>query len=109
MLTFRESVLRVVRAIPRGRVATYGQVAALAGSPLAARQVGTVLRGSGSCEDIPWQRVVNASGGLSTYKIGVGELQRALLEAEGVRFSATLIDLRAYRWDPGKVSGTVGS
>ena len=95
-------MLVVVNAIPEGRVATYGQVAALAGSPLAARQVGAVLRGSGDLQGLPWQRVINASGGLSTYKIGAGELQRALLEAEGIEFSDGRVDLSRFVWDPGE-------
>ncbi len=98
---FRALVLGWVRAIPEGRVATYGQIALLAGSPGAARQVGAILRGLREPEEAPWQRVVNHTGGLSTYKIGYGELQRALLEAEGVEVDAERrVDLRRYRWEP---------
>jgi methylated-DNA-protein-cysteine methyltransferase-like protein len=99
---FRERVLSVIRAVPEGRVVTYGQVAELAGSPRAARQVGGVLYGlRDSEEDIPWQRVVNAGGKISTYRIGSGELQRALLESEGVGFDEEgRIDLGRYRWLP---------
>jgi methylated-DNA-protein-cysteine methyltransferase related protein len=99
--SFRERVLAVVRAVPPGRVVTYGQVALLAGSPRAARQVGGVLYGSGSREGVPWQRVVNAAGGISTHKIGAGELQEALLRAEGVEVGPSGVDLRRYRWSPG--------
>lgn len=99
--SFRSLVLNWVRAIPAGKVATYGQIAALAGSPLAARQVGMVLRGLREPEAVPWHRVVNAAGGLSTYKLGYGELQRALLEREGVQVSADgRLELRRYRWQP---------
>lgn len=100
---FRERVLTVVRAVPRGCVVTYGQVAALIGSPRAARQVGGVLYGLHAAEvdDVPWQRVINASGRISTYKIGSGELQRALLESEGVAFDAEdRVDLGRFRWRP---------
>lgn len=95
---FRERVLAVVRSIPAGRVATYGQVALLAGAPRAARQVGGVLHRSGSDERLPWHRVVNASGGISTHKVGAGTLQEALLRAEGVAVGPDGIDLKRYRW-----------
>lgn len=98
--TFRERVLRIVRSVPPGRVTTYGQVALLAGSPRAARQVGGVLYGSRGRDEIPWQRVVNAKGGISTYKIGAGELQEALLRSEGVEIGPEGVDLRRYGWDP---------
>ena len=96
----RERVLAVVRAIPRGRVATYGQVALLAGAPRAARQVGGILHRSAGLDDVPWQRVVNASGGISTHKVGAGTLQEALLRSEGVEVGATGVDLRRFRWQP---------
>lgn len=97
---FRDRVLAVVRAIPRGRVATYGQVALLAGSPRAARQVGGVLYRSGADETLPWHRVVNASGGISTHKVGAGALQEALLRAEGITVGDAGVDLRRYLWAP---------
>jgi methylated-DNA-protein-cysteine methyltransferase-like protein len=96
---FQERVLGIVRAIPRGRVLTYGQVALLVGTPRGARQVGRVLYYSG--RKVPWQRVINRYGGLSTYKIGSGEEQRKLLEAEGVKFGSDgTVDLNQYRWRP---------
>ena len=85
MADFRRLVLDIVRAVPEGKVVTYGQVALMAGSPRAARQVGAVLHGIRFNEhDVPWQRVINAEGGISTFKVGSGELQVALLRAEGV-------------------------
>jgi methylated-DNA-protein-cysteine methyltransferase-like protein len=97
---FRQRVLEIVRAIPSGRVLTYGQVAALADAPRAARQVGRILYFYG--QGVPWQRVINYYGGLSTYKVGSGELQRVLLEEEGVFFKADgTIDLDRYQWRPG--------
>ncbi|ADI15512.1 MGMT family protein [Truepera radiovictrix] len=98
--SFRQRVLALVAQVPAGCVVTYSQVALAAGHPGAARQVGGVLRGLSPREAavVPWQRVVNARGGLSTYKVGAGELQRALLEAEGVRFDAAgRLDLARYR------------
>lgn len=98
---FRSAVLRVVRAVPEGRVVSYGQVALLAGRPGAARAVGAVLRGLGEADgDVPWQRVVNARGGISTYKVGHGELQTALLRAEGVPLQRGRVDLQRYGWWP---------
>jgi len=103
-VTFRERVLYLVRAIPPGRVMTYGEVAGWVGSPRAARQVGGVLFGLRDEDgDVPWQRVVNASGGISTFKIGAGELQVALLQAEGVavgREAVEAIDLARFGWAP---------
>lgn len=98
--TFRERVVAIVRAIPEGRVATYGQVALLAGAPRAARQVGGVLQRHAEREALPWQRVVNASGGISTHKIGAGQLQEALLRAEGVEVGPEGVDLGRYGWRP---------
>lgn len=98
---FREHVLQVVRAIPRGRVLTYGQVAQLVGVPRGARQVGRVLYQLGPTARVPWQRVINRCGGLSTYKIGAGDLQRRLLEREGVRFRRDgTVKLETYQWHP---------
>jgi methylated-DNA-protein-cysteine methyltransferase-like protein len=97
---FQQRVLEIVRAIPRGHVLTYGQVAALADTPRAARQVGRILYAYG--RTVPWQRVINYYGGLSTYKVGSGELQRALLEKEGVIFKMDgTLDLKKYQWQPG--------
>lgn len=102
MERFREAVLRVVSCVPAGHVVSYGQVALLAGRPGAARAVGAVLRGIREEDgDVPWQRVVNARGGISTYKVGHGELQTALLRAEGVELrGGRIVDLRRYLWWP---------
>jgi len=98
---FRQNVLRVVRDVPAGCVVTYGQVAMLAGRPGAARAVGAVLRGLRAADgDVPWQRVVNAAGGISTYKVGHGELQTALLRAEGVPLQGGKVPLRRCQWWP---------
>lgn len=96
--SFRDRVIAIVRAIPPGRVATYGQVAALAGRPRAARVIGGILRSAP--DDVPWHRVVNAQGGISTYRIGAGDLQAALLAHEGVIVSEGALDLDAHRWRP---------
>ena len=105
-------VLELVVEIPVGKVATYGQIALLVGQPRAARRVGGVLYrlSAAEAERIPWQRVVNAQGGISTYKVGVGELQRALLASEGVVFDAQgRCDLAYYRFAFDEGSGSSGA
>jgi O-6-methylguanine DNA methyltransferase len=91
--TFR--VLAVVRRIPPGRVATYGDVAALAGRPRAARAVGNIMRGC-SRPDVPCHRVIAAGGRLGGYG-GREVLKRALLVAEGIRMVGTRVPLQQYR------------
>lgn len=97
-----ERFFQIVRQIPPGRVATYGQVARWAGYPGYARQVGYALyRLLDHNTDIPWQRVVNAKGGISysPRRYGSDDLQRVLLEAEGVQFNAQgQIDLHQFGW-----------
>jgi methylated-DNA-protein-cysteine methyltransferase related protein len=90
-------IYAVVRRIPRGRVATYGQVAELAGLEGRARQVGYALHVAPS--GLPWHRVINARGEISARKgSDWGELQRHLLEAEGIEFDADdRIDLKKFQ------------
>jgi len=92
----------VVRRIPKGRVASYGQVAELAGLPGAARQVGYAMAALRPGARVPWQRVVNARGEISARgEPGAEDLQRLLLEREGVRFDAVgRIDLARHGWRP---------
>ncbi len=92
----------VVRRIPPGRVATYGQVARLAGLPGRARQVGYALHALREGDCVPWQRVINARGEVSARaEPGMVELQRQCLEAEGVVFDGrSRIDLDRYGWRP---------
>ncbi len=97
-----DSIYAVVRRIPRGRVATYGQVAGLAGRPAQARQVGYAMSALGPGSRVPWQRVVNAQGCCSLRAEPGCELtQRRLLEDEGVVFGASgRIDLGRHGWQP---------
>jgi methylated-DNA-protein-cysteine methyltransferase-like protein len=98
--TFFEEVYALVRQIPRGQVATYGQIAVYLGSPQGARTVGWAMRAAP--DDVPWQRVINAQGRISTAGRDPDDvgLQRALLEAEGIVFSREgRVDLRIYQWD----------
>lgn len=97
----RARIYDVVRRIPRGRVATYGQVAALAGAPRHARQVGYALYDTPSGTSLPWHRVINARGEVSPRaEPGWEGFQRELLEAEGVEFRRGRIDLARFRWEP---------
>jgi methylated-DNA-protein-cysteine methyltransferase-like protein len=93
----------VVRRIPPGRVATYGQVAALAGLPRQARLVGYAMAGLPDGSPVPWHRVINAEGRISTRREGPGGavLQRLRLEQEGVHFDARgRVDLETFGWKP---------
>ncbi|TSA87108.1 MGMT family protein [Deinococcus detaillensis] len=98
---FKTRVLALVAQIPAGRVMTYGQLALLAGQVGAARQVGYLMNGLLEKHDLPWQRVINAQGAVSTDKLGFGDIQRGLLKAEGIEFStAGKCDLGKYQWWP---------
>ena len=93
-------IYAAVRRIPRGRVATYGQIATLAGLDGHARQVGYALHALPSESGVPWHRVVNSFGEVSRRTGGDShELQRLLLEAEDVEFDVKgRMDLKRYRW-----------
>ena len=98
MTMFRARVLSAVRRIPPGRLATYGDIAAVAGNARACRAVGNIMR---ECRalDVPCHRVVAAGGRLGGYG-GNLELKRALLRAEGIRVIGSAIrDFKARRWD----------
>jgi methylated-DNA-protein-cysteine methyltransferase-like protein len=98
---FARAVYALVRDVPRGRVVTYGQVAAILGHARAARAVGTALHNLPRplARIVPWQRVINASGRISIRgDLQRPDLQRQLLEMEGVAFRGSQIDLRTYRW-----------
>ncbi len=94
-----DRIYDVVRRIPDGRVATYGQVAALAGLPGHARQVGYALHALKD-DTVPWHRVINAQGKVSPRsEPGYDGYQRHLLEEEGVVFTLSgRVDLKKYRW-----------
>lgn len=87
--------------VPRGRVATYGQIARLAGLPGHARQVGYALHALRASTSIPWQRVINAAGRISLRPLTGGISQRMLLEREGVTFAGDRVSLARYGWTPG--------
>ncbi|MCP4006926.1 MAG: methyltransferase [bacterium] len=98
-----DKIYAVVRKIPHGRVATYGQVARLAGLGRAARQVGYALHALVD-ESLPWQRVINSKGEISLRALeGPEEAQRRLLEDEGIDFDLRgRVDLSRYQWRKGR-------
>lgn len=96
-------IYAVVRRIPRGRVATYGQVAWIAGLPRQARLVGYALHAAAESGAVPWHRVINAQGGISARADGPGAsvVQRLRLEEEGVGFDGRgRVPLGRYGWRP---------
>lgn len=97
-MTVFERIYQVVMTIPKGRVATYGQVALLAGNPRWARVVGYALHNNPAPGVIPCHRVVNREGRVATaFAFGGGEVQRDLLEKEGIIFELDgSIDLKKY-------------
>lgn len=98
-----ELIYAVVRQIPYGQVATYGQVAELAGLIGKPRLVGYALYRVTEADEIPWHRVINAKGEVSTspHRNGSDYLQRSLLEDEGIAFNAAgKVQLSTYRWQP---------
>lgn len=95
-LTFKDKVQTIVAQIPEGKVMSYGQIAALAGSPRAARQVGQVAKYGNA--DLPWQRVVKKDGFMAGGFPGGMGVQQAMLEAEGLEFNDDyqIIDCRMH-------------
>lgn len=99
------AILSVIRSIPRGRIAAYGQVAAMAGQPRGARQVARILHSLSESQGLPWHRVVNRSGGISLPIPGPGALQAALLRKEKVDVDERgRIDIDRYGWKAGRGS-----
>ena len=102
MSTTYERIYNAVKRIPRGRVATYGQIAELAGLPRQPRMVGYALSALPESRSIPWHRVINAKGQVSARsEPDFDQPQRVLLEGEGIEFDArNRISLARFRWQP---------
>jgi len=99
---FTREVKRVLRSIPKGRVATYGQIAALAGRDGAARGVAWILHSSSESAGLPWHRVIGGGGRISLRRGRGYEEQKRRLLAEGVRVGpGGRIDLKRHGWEPG--------
>lgn len=102
MEAFTEKAITVIQSIPEGKVMTYGQIAAHAGSPRGARQVARLLHSMSAKYGLPWHRVINAQGKISFQDMDDHLSQTGLLQGEGVEVSTSgTIDLKRYRYDPG--------
>jgi methylated-DNA-protein-cysteine methyltransferase related protein len=101
-MTAYARIYSIVARIPRGKVATYGQIAALAGIPRQARKVGRALHALPLGSDVPWQRVINAKAEISRRKRSEAHLlQRQLLEEEGIVFDEHgRLNFKQFRWRP---------
>ncbi|KON88485.1 DNA methyltransferase [Sporosarcina globispora] len=101
MQPFTEEVIKIIRRIPRGKVMTYGQIARLAGSPRGARQVVRILHTQSEKHQLPWQRVVNGKGEIGFKDEFSQNLQRELLENEGIHFNTNKkLDIQKYAFEP---------
>ena len=102
MEVFTQKAVRVIQSIPAGKVMTYGQIAAFAGSPRGARQVARILHSMSAKYDLPWHRVINSQGKISFQDEDNRQSQAELLRNEGVLIgSSGQVDLMQYRYDPG--------
>jgi methylated-DNA-protein-cysteine methyltransferase-like protein len=97
-MTFQEKVHHVVQNIPKGKVATYGQVASMAGNPKAARAVGMTMSRNTNTKMTPCHRVVASNGKLTGYAFGGIQAKKQKLQKEGVLFTRTRVDLQASQW-----------
>lgn len=96
---FSAKVLTLIKAIPKGQVATYGLIAKLAGKPRGARQVGWLLHSCTKSHKLPWQRVIKSGGQLSFPSFSSSyELQKHLLEKEGIVLENGCVNLKKYLW-----------
>lgn len=94
---FTEKVIDVILQIPSGRVASYGQIATIAGNHRGARQVGRLLHSMSAKYKLPWHRIVNAKGEIVVFK---ADRQRQLLELEGVEVDGRgRVDMNKFRWE----------
>ena len=100
-----QPIYDLVLQIPYGKVSTYGQIARLWHKPNHARQVGYALFRVAPEDPIPWHRVVNSQGRISQspMRMGSDDLQRLLLEEEGIHFKGDRIDLKKYLWQPSRL------
>ena len=100
-MTFREKIYQLTNKIPKGKVATYGQLAEMAGSPGAARAVGMCMKTNPNAPHTPCHRVVASNGSLTGYSAGKGvTTKRQMLIDEGVFFKGNKVDLRLSLWQP---------
>lgn len=99
--SFTQKAINIIQKIPKGKVATYGQIAAYAGNPYAARQVVRILCSSSEKYGLPWYRIINRKGQISLKPNYGYEIQKQLLQKEGVKFDKNdFIDFDRYLWSP---------
>jgi methylated-DNA-protein-cysteine methyltransferase-like protein len=98
MTLFQEQIHKAVQKIPKGKVATYGQIARLAGRPKAARAVGMCMSCNTDTKKTPCHRVVGSTGVLTGYAFGGPKKKKEILEKEGVQFKGTRVDLKLSKW-----------
>lgn len=96
---FSKKVIKLIQSVPKGKVASYGLIAQLAGNPMGARAVGWLLHSSTRKYQLPWQRIIESSGRLS-FPVDTQAflLQKRKLENEGVEVVNGRVDLKAYLW-----------
>jgi methylated-DNA-protein-cysteine methyltransferase-like protein len=98
---FTEQVVQIIKGIPEGYVMTYGQIAAVAGSPRGARQVVRILHAMSAKYDLPWHRVVNAKGEIAIQQEEARYMQRLYLENEGIEVDRkNIVDLKIFQYIP---------
>ena len=100
MNEFTALVVEIIKSIPKGKVATYGQVAKLAGSPRGARQVVRILHTQTKKHGLPWHRMINSKGQIAIKDAYGAEEQKSRLLAEDIEVEGNKIDLKLYLWDP---------
>src|SRR3989344_5221541 len=100
LTTFKEKVYILTRQIPKGKVATYGQLAKLAGNPKAARAVGMFMKKNPDAPHTPCHRVVSSNGKLTGYSAGNGiSTKKEMLLSEGVHFTGNTVNLASSQWE----------
>lgn len=103
-MSFKEKVYEIARKIPSGKVATYGQIAKMAGQSKAARVVGYLMRTNPFAPEVPCHRVVGADGGMVGFSAGEGlKTKKQMLVSEGVVFKGNRVDLGKSIWGVGKM------
>ena len=95
---FSKLVIEIIQKIPVGRIATYGQIASLAGNNKAARQISRILHSSSEKYELPWHRVINSQGRISLRSGDGFEMQKAMLESEGIQVIKDRIELAKFQW-----------
>ncbi|MFD1779826.1 MGMT family protein [Fredinandcohnia salidurans] len=100
MKPFTESVIRIIKQIPSGKVMTYGQIAKLAGSPRGARQVVRILHSMSKKYNLPWFRIINSKGEIAIADEETRAAQVIFLKDEGIEVVNGIIDLKKYQYHP---------